>query len=101
MTFETREPRKSSAADARTTTIAANKSYRCYFTEADDRIRSYEQIECENDAQAALKAQELLAASRFTSAEVWQGRRLVGKWGNTGAIGAESPRRQTNADSGT
>jgi hypothetical protein len=28
----------------------ANKSYRCYFTEGDDRIRSYEQMACENDA---------------------------------------------------
>lgn len=94
MTFESW---KSSIAGARST-IAANKSYRCYFTEADDRIRSYEQIECENDAQAALKAQELLAASRFTSAELWQGRRLVGKWDNAGAA---SPRRQANADSST
>ncbi len=88
---------KSSVADVRST-IAATKSYRCYFTEVDDRIRSYEQIECENDAAAALKAQGLLAASQFTSAEVWQGRRLVGKWDNTVAA---SPRSQTNADSST
>jgi hypothetical protein len=88
---------KSSVGHARSTiaantrSIAASKSYRCYFTEADDRIRSYEQIECENDAEAALKAQELLAASQFTSAEVWQGRRIVGKWSNTAAA---SPRSQ-------
>jgi hypothetical protein len=72
---------KPSAADVRST-IAASRSYRCYFTEVNDRIRSYEQIECENDAEAALKAQELLAASQFASVEVWQGRRLVCKWGN-------------------
>lgn len=77
---------------------AASKSYRCYFTEVNDRIRSYEQIECEDDAEAALKAQQLLATSRFTSAEVWQGKRLVGKWDNTGAA---SPTRQTDADSST
>ena len=94
MTFESW---KSSVADVRST-IAASKSYRCYFTEVNDRIRSYEQIECENDAEAALKAQELLAASQFTSAEVWQGKRLVGKWDNTIAA---SPRRQTNAASST
>jgi hypothetical protein len=76
----------------------ANKSYRCYFTEGDDRIRSYEQMACENDAEAALKAQELLAASQFTSAEVWQGRRLVGKWGHTGGA---SPMPQTNGVGGT
>jgi hypothetical protein len=62
-------------------TTAPNGSYRCYFTDVDDRIKSFEQIECEGDADAALKAQALLAASRFTSAEVWQRSRLVGKWG--------------------
>jgi hypothetical protein len=93
----TLEALKSSVAGTRST-IAANKSYRCYFTDIDDRIQSYEQIECENDAEAALRAQELLAASRFTSAEIWQGRRIVGKWGN---IGVANPRRQANADSST
>jgi hypothetical protein len=96
---------KSSVGNARTTisantrsTISASKSYRCYFTEANDRIQSYEQIECENDAEAVLKAQELLARSQFSSAEVWQGRRIVGKWSNTGAA---SPRHQANTDSST
>lgn len=88
---------ESSVADGPSAT-AANKSYRCYFTEGDDRIRSYEQMACENDAEAALKAQELLAASQFASAELWQGKRLVGKWSNTGAA---SPRRETNADRST
>ncbi len=84
MTLETPEPRKSSEAAARST-LAASKSYRCYFTDVDDRIQSYEQIECKDDAQAVLKAQKLLAASPFTSAELWQGARIVGKWSNTGA----------------
>ena len=79
-----------------TNTAGPNKSYRCYFTDDHDRIQSYEQIECEGDAQAALKAQTLLATSRFVSAELWQGKRLVGKWGNAGA---ESSRRQANTDS--
>lgn len=95
MTFETFEPRKSSEADARST-ITASKSYRCYFTDGDDRIQSFEQIECQHDAEAALKAQGLLAASPFTSAELWQGRRLVGKWSNTGAV---NPGYQPSADS--
>ena len=82
-------------ADA-TSTAAPNKSYRCYFTDNHDRIQSYEQIDCEGDAQAALKSQALLAASRFASAELWQGKRLVGKWGNAGA---GSSRRQTGTDS--
>ena len=63
------------------TTAAPNGSYRCYFTDTDDRIKSFEQIDCGDDADAALKAQALLAVSRFTSAEVWQASRLVGKWG--------------------
>jgi hypothetical protein len=84
VTLETSEPRRSSEAGARST-LAASKSYRCYFTDVNDRIQSYEQIECQDDAQAVLKAQKLLAASPFTSAELWQGTRIVGKWSNTGA----------------
>jgi hypothetical protein len=76
--------------------VATNKSYRCYFTDREDRIQSYEQIECQDDAQAALKAQVLLAASHSVSAELWQGKRLVGKWGS---VDAASPRHPTNADS--
>jgi hypothetical protein len=63
-------------------TDAGNRNYRCYFIDDHDRIQSYEQIECEDDVQAALKAQALLAASHFTSAELWSGKRIVGKWGN-------------------
>jgi hypothetical protein len=78
-------------------TIAANKSYRCYFTDGNDRIQTYKQIECADDAKAALEAQELLATSRFTSAEVWQGKRFIGKWGNTGTA---SSGHQANATCG-
>jgi hypothetical protein len=92
VTCETPEPRKSSEADA-PGTVAGNRSYRCYFIDVDDRIQSYEQIECADDAQAVLKAQKLLAASRFPSAELWQGSRIVGTWGNTGAAPSH---RQTN-----
>ena len=63
------------------TTAAPNGSYRCYFTDTDDRIKSFEQMDGDDDADVALKAQASLAASRFTSAEVWQGSRRVGKWG--------------------
>lgn len=58
------------------------KAYRCYFTDDGDRIRSYEQIECADDATAALKAEELLRSSRYSTAELWEGKRLVGKWTN-------------------
>ena len=56
-------------------------SYRCYFTDENGRIRSYEQIECPDDAAAVLKVDELLTASPCGTAELWQGKRLVGKWG--------------------
>jgi hypothetical protein len=49
--------------------------------DVNDRIQSYEQIECPDDAAAVLKVDELLAASRYGTAELWQGKRLVGKWG--------------------
>jgi hypothetical protein len=68
-----------------------DKNYRCYFTDAGDRIRTYEQIACADDSAAALKVDELLAGSEYSSAELWEGKRLVGKWtghGNTGTDGA-------------
>lgn len=58
-----------------------SNSYRCYFTDESDRIRSYEQIECADDATAVLKVDELLATSKYDTAELWQGKRLVGRWG--------------------
>jgi hypothetical protein len=76
----------------------ANKSYRCYFTDTNDRIQSYEAVECADDTQAALTAQRLLAASPFTSAELWQGTRIVGKWGNARAA---RPGHQTTANGRT
>jgi hypothetical protein len=87
---------KSPAADLRATS-ADGKGYRCYFTDGDDRIQSYEQIECADDAEAALKAQGLLAASHFASAELWQGKRIVGKWSRTAASKPESPDRSTRS----
>jgi hypothetical protein len=61
-------------------TTMTNKNYRCYFTDTGDRIRTYEQIDCADDTAAALKVDELLAASRYNSAELWEGKRLVGRW---------------------
>ena len=56
------------------------RNYRCYFTDAGDRIRSYEQIDCADDGAAALQVGALLAALEYSSAELWEGKRLVGKW---------------------
>jgi hypothetical protein len=82
-------------ADAPSTNAA--NSYRCYFTGVDDRIQTYEQMECKDDAGAALKAHELLIGSRFASAEVWQGKRFVGKWGNVGAASPAHPANTRNS----
>jgi hypothetical protein len=60
--------------------MTTSKNYRCYFTDADDRIRSYEQIDCADDTAATLRVNELLATSQYNSAELWEGKRLVGKW---------------------
>jgi hypothetical protein len=57
-----------------------SKNYRCYFTDEGDRIRSFEQIECADDTAAALKVDALLATSQYNAAELWEGKRLVGKW---------------------
>ena len=57
-------------------------SYRCYLLSEDNRIQSSEIIEGLDDADAAIRAQELLAASKYVSAEVWVGKRLVGRWIN-------------------
>jgi hypothetical protein len=65
-------------------TTMTNKNYRCYFTDASDRIRTYEHIDCADDSAAALKVDELLSGSQYNSAELWEGKRLVGKWAVNG-----------------
>lgn len=71
----------------------SNSHYRCYFTDESDRIKGVEQIECGDDADAALKVQHLLTSCTYNAAELWQGARLVGKWANTGdfALQSEQP----------
>jgi hypothetical protein len=64
----------------------ANNQYRCYFIDQNDRIKGVEQIDCKDDAEAALKAEQLLTPSIYQTAELWQGARLVGRWGNGGEV---------------
>ena len=64
----------------------SNNQYRCYFTDENDRIKAVEQLECEDDAAALMKAEQVLTASAYNTAELWQGSRLVGKWGNAGQL---------------
>jgi hypothetical protein len=54
------------------------RHYRCYFL-IDDRIKAAEDIGARDDADALLRAEELLAGSSFPAIEVWQAARLVGR----------------------
>jgi len=74
-------------------------SYRCYFTDEGDRIRSFEQIECLDDAAATLKVDELLARSAFNTAELWHGKRLVGRWATESTVDVkqQTPPERSNA----
>lgn len=51
--------------------------YRGYFIK-DDHIVAPAVIDATDDAQAMLKASELLSASQLLSIEIWQGTRVVG-----------------------
>jgi hypothetical protein len=64
-----------------------NRQYRCYFTDANDKIQSVEQIMSDDDVGAALQVDRLLVTSKHESAELWQSNRLVGKWANAKKLG--------------
>jgi len=52
--------------------------YRSYFRDSDGKISGTQILDCEDDTAAAVKL-EILLAERLncTSAEVWDGRRLI------------------------
>ena len=58
--------------------------YRGYFMK-DDHIVAPENIEAADDAQAMVKAGELLSTSQFVRIEVWRESRIVG------AVSAAAP----------
>jgi hypothetical protein len=63
------------------------RHYRCYFL-IDDRIKAAEDIGARDDADALLRAEELLAGSSFPAIEVWQAERLVGRLAATSDLTA-------------
>jgi hypothetical protein len=67
--------------------MTAGRHYRCYFTDANDKIQSVEEVVGDDDAGAALRVEQLLLASKHDSAELWQSSRLVGKWTNGRKLG--------------
>jgi hypothetical protein len=56
------------------------KRYRCCFTNGSDRVLRTEPIDGVDDASAVLQVERLLAASPHSSAQLWDGQRLVGRW---------------------
>ena len=52
--------------------------YRCYFRDADRKIKAADVLICEDDTAAAVQV-ELLLAERpsCTTVEVWEGRNLI------------------------
>lgn len=65
------------------TGFPTNKAYRCYFTNENDRIQTFEIIEGVDDSEVAAKARDLVASSKYPAAEVWHGSRMVGRWTNS------------------
>ena len=52
--------------------------YRSYFRDSDGKIRGTQILDCEDDNAAAVKLEILLAERHnCTTAEVWEGRRLI------------------------
>ena len=52
-------------------------SYSCYFLDAADHVTGFNLIECETDAQAQVRADRKLAASRCRGIELWDCERRV------------------------
>ena len=52
--------------------------YRCHYLQ-DGQARAQVVVDAPDDAKALVEAEELLASSRFSVMEVWQGSRLVGR----------------------
>jgi hypothetical protein len=52
-------------------------SYRCYFPDATNQVAAEQFVECESDALAQTRADELLADTEYPVMEVWNGVRFV------------------------
>jgi hypothetical protein len=58
---------------------APPKGYRCYLMTG-ETIRGVQMFECPDDAEVIIKAAALLESKpEFQNAEVWEGKRLVGR----------------------
>jgi hypothetical protein len=54
--------------------------YRCYFLDNAKRIKAVEELECEQDGDALIKANAILIDMKnYPFAELWNGSRVVGE----------------------
>jgi hypothetical protein len=53
-------------------------AYRCYFLTEDDKIKSFEIIECASDAAALEEAGRRLVTCGYPAIEVWDRGRYIG-----------------------
>jgi len=55
------------------------KSYRCYFSDRNARVRAFRHIACAGDAAALTIASRLLKQNLYAGAELWHRDRFVGQ----------------------
>jgi hypothetical protein len=69
-------------------------AYRCYFLSEDDKIKSFEIIECASDAAALEEAERRLATCGYPAIEVWDRGRYIGIVGDRLDITAQDREAQ-------
>jgi hypothetical protein len=55
------------------------KSYRCYFSDRDSRLRAIRHIVCADHADAIAIASRLLKQNLYTAAELWHCDQFIGQ----------------------
>ena len=55
------------------------KSYRCYFSDRNARVRAFRHIACAGDDAAMTIASRLLKQNLYAAAELWHRDRFVGQ----------------------
>ena len=55
------------------------KSYRCYFSDRNSRVRAFRHIACADDTAAMMIASRLLKQNLYAGAELWHRDRFVGQ----------------------
>jgi hypothetical protein len=54
------------------------RNFRCFFINGDDTVRTFEALEVDNEAEAIVRAREMLRSqSLAASAELWESGHLI------------------------